>query len=184
MSCITEILKLKGDKEVLLPLDSDGKPWVAVEGGGKYKDYEYLIVLNQSGHRCGYVAIPSGHKYDLTPLEEREFMGRKREHYDYDSLDINCHGGLTFMERNHSLKKLLSTPCNDFWIGFDCGHCWDHSDVEAFTKYFGEEEAKEKKTFFDAMNLQDFEETGSVKTYQYVEAQCQSIIDQLIEKAA
>lgn len=38
MGCITEILKLKGDQEVLLPLGEDGKPWIAVEGGSKYKN--------------------------------------------------------------------------------------------------------------------------------------------------
>lgn len=178
MSCITEILKLKGNQEVLLPLNKKGKPWVAVEGGGTYKDYEYLIILNHNGHRCGYVAIPSHHPFSQTKSEMRQFAGGEYEHYDYDSLDLEAHGGLTFMAPDHSLKDLLSTPCTDLWIGFDCGHYFDSCDVEAFKKYYGEEEAKERESFFDCMD------GGSVKDFPYVERECHSLIDQLIQKAA
>lgn len=171
MSCITEILKLKGDKEFLLAFDVDSTPWIAVEGGGIYKDHEYLIVLNKFGHRCGYVAIPSNHKFDSPS-------------WNYDSLDIECHGGLTFMARHHDLKDLLTIPCNDLWVGFDCGHCFDNSDVKAFTKYFGEKEAKEKQSFFNTMNISNRDEKAEVRTYEYTESECHSIIDQLIEKAA
>ena len=174
MSCITEILKLKGDKDVLMP---EGN-WIAVEGGGTYKDCEYIIVLNTNGHRCGYVAIPSDHPYSKTPEEERSLMGgRPYKHYDYDSLNIECHGGLTFMSPKHGLKDLLNTPCNDMWIGFDCGHCWDRADTEAFRKYYGEEQYEAKQSFFNVMNSHD----TSVKGYHYVEKECQSIIDQLLD---
>lgn len=178
MSCITKLLEMMGDKDVLVP---DGK-WIAVEGGGLYKDHEYLIVLNTNGHRCGYVAIPPEHPYSNTPEEERSFFGGKKyKHYDYDSLNINCHGGLTFMSPTHGLKDLLDVPCNDIWIGFDCGHLGDSCDIKLFKKYFGEEEAKEKESFFNAM---DFGEISHVKDFGYVEEQCHYIIDQLIEQAA
>ncbi len=180
MSCITEILKLKGDQEVMLPLGEDGTPWVAVEGGGTYKGLEYLIVLNTTGHRCGYVAIPPDHKFSNTPLEIRkiefEKFKKEYEHYDYDNLNIECHGGLTFMAKDHGLKDLLSTPCNDFWIGFDCGHCWDKPDQNAFIKYYGEDEYKKRQSFFDVIGSHG----ESVKYYEYVEQECHSIIDQLL----
>ena len=181
MSCITEILKLKGDQEVLVP---DGK-WIAVEGGGTYKDHEYIIVLNKSGHRCGYVAIPPEHPYSQTPEQERTFMGgRPYKHWDYDSLDIDVHGGLTFMSPEHGLKDLLTVPCNDMWVGFDCGHHGDMCDVKMFKKYFGEEELKQKESFFSAMNHTDINLGQTIKEYGYVEEQCQHIIDQLIQVAA
>ena len=180
MSCITEILKLKGDKEVLLSLDEDGKPWIAVEGGGKYKDYEYLIVLNHQGHRCGYIAIKPEHPANNIKPVFDPFL--QKERFNYDALDIDCHGGLTFGGSNHGLKDLLSTSCTDNWIGFDCGHIGDLCDVEAFTKYFGEEERKKKQYFFDAMNY-DFG-IRSIKNFVYVETECKCIIDQLIEQAA
>lgn len=169
---------MKGKQEVLVP---EGN-WIAVEGGGMYRDYEYLIVLNTNGHRCGYVAIPSSHPYSNTPEEERSFMsGNTYKHYDYDSLNISCHGGLTFMSPDHGLKDLLPVPCNDIWIGFDCGHCWDSCDVEAMGKYFGQEMVEEKKSFISAMN--SYREQ-TVKSFNYTEKECHSIIDQLIEAAA
>ena len=180
MSCITEILKLKGDKEVLVP---DGK-WIAVEGGGTYKDHEYLIVLNTSGHRCGYIAIPSDHPYSQTPEETRELCCRPYQHYDYDSLNIDVHGGLTFMSPDHGLKDLLPIPCTDMWIGFDCGHYLDKCDVKMFRKYFGEEEVEKKQSFFNAINHDDIETGQTVKDFNYVEQQCHNVIDQLIQVAA
>lgn len=176
MSCITEILKLKGEKEVLIP---EGN-WIAVEGGGTYKEHEYIIVLNTNGHRCGYVAIPPEHKYSETPMEMRSFLGsRERPHWDYNSLEIDCHGGLTFMSTDHGLKDLLTVPCNDMWIGFDCGHCYDRTDTESFKKYYGEEEYEKKQSFFNAMNSPD----TTVRNFYYVEQECHSIIDQLIQAA-
>lgn len=152
MSCITEILKLKGDKEVLVPPGN----WIAVEGGGTYKDHEYLIVLTYMGHRCGYVAL----KHDK----------------EDENIDISCHGGITFRDKEHDLKDLLSVPCNDIWIGFDCVHWNDFADAEAHKKYFGEEFHNANATWFGApSHLQ------TTKGFNYVENECHSIIDQLIE---
>ena len=175
MSCITEILKLKGNKEVLLDLDKDGKPWIAVEGGGTYKDYEYLIVLNHMGHRCGYVAIPPGHKANNVGQRQNTFT--KDYELDYFNLNIECHGGLTFGSNKHGLKRLLSTPCTDHWIGFDCGHLYDKSDLEALEKYYGEGYAENRKKyehkFFDDVN-------SEIRSYRYAENECKKIIEQLI----
>jgi hypothetical protein len=182
MSCITEILKFKSTQDVLVP---EGN-WVAVEGGGTYRDYEYLIILNTLGHRCGYVALPPEHKYSKTPSEERKSRVSDKiyKHWDYDSLDIECHGGLTFMSPKNALKNLLDIPCDDIWIGFDCGHFNDKCDTEAFRKYFGEEEFNKKESFFKCMNHADIDIGRTVKKYEYVEMECQSIIDQLIQVAA
>jgi hypothetical protein len=180
VSCITEILKLKGEQEVFVPADK----WIAVEGGGTYKDHEYIIVLNTNGHRCGYVAIPTDHPYSQIPEEQRSFLGSKpSSHWDYDSLDIDVHGGLTFMSPNHGLKDLLPMPCTDMWIGFDCGHYQDKCDIVMFRKYFGEEQCKQKESFFNAMNHDDMGIWQTVKDFSYVEKQCYHIIDQLIQVA-
>lgn len=172
MSCITEILKLKGDREVFIPLNKDEEPWIAVEGGGIYKDYEYLIVLNHHAHRCGYVAIPPEHKANKVGSKENPYYDGLIE-LDYNKLDIDCHGGLTFGGNNHDLKLLLKNVCADNWIGFDCGHAFDGCDVEAFTKYFGKEKTKDKEVFFNMCS-------GAIKDFDYVEKECKSIIDQLI----
>ncbi len=173
MSCISEILKLKGDRDVLLPLREDGKPWIAVEGGGTYKDYEYLIVLNHNGHRCGYVAIPPLHPANEIGTRNNSYTDK--DELDYMELNISCHGGLTFGSNSHGLKKLLTNECQDYWIGFDCGHVNDACDTEAYKKYYGEEKFKKQETFFNCYN------DGSIKTFKYAENECKSIIDQLLE---
>lgn len=162
MSCITELLKMK-DKPLL---NKKGSPLLFIEGGGIYKDHEYLITFTNMGHRCGYVALHSDSKYNS--IEED----------DYDKLDISVHGGITFISNNHGLKSMLKTPCTDMWIGFDCGHAWDLKDKETFLKYFGENH--KNLNFIDSMN-----EISSLRDYKlrdfiYTENECKSIIDQLI----
>ena len=55
-------------------------------------------------------------------------------------------------------------------------------DVDAHERYFGKEETKEKESFFRAMN--HGYEGQTVKVYNYVRQECESIIDQLIQVAA
>lgn len=176
MSCITEILKLKGDQDAFVP---EGN-WIAVEGGGVYKDHEYLIVLNTMGHRCGYVALKPDHPYSQTPSEDRNIAKHKYKHYAYDSLEIECHGGLTFMDPEHGLKQLLKVPCNDMWIGFDCGHYGDLPDKEAYLKYYGEDAYEVHKSFLERHSHYDVQ---TIKGFHYVEKECHSIIDQLLKAA-
>lgn len=184
MSCITEILKLKGDKDALLPIGKDNKPWIAVEGGGTYKNLEYLIVLTPMGHRCGYVAVPPGHKLDFVKSEKKKmpFSDREYTSYEYDAYGIECHGGITFCKRDHDLKDLLTTSCNDLWLGFDCGHAYDGKDYDALEKHFGKD--CDMLKFYDEHPQFKDKEWETVKTFDYVENECKSIIDQLIEKAA
>ena len=173
MSCITEILKLKGDKEVLLPVGENGHPWIAVEGGGMYREYEYLIVLNKSGHRCGYVAIPPDHP--ANNVGDRTNTYNKDTELDYCALDIDCHGGLTFGGKHHGMKDLLTTKCEDNWIGFDCGHYYDEHDFECVKKYYGQD------SYEVIMKYRITCGDRTVRRYGYVEKECKSIIDQLID---
>jgi len=154
MSCITQLLKLKGDKE-FLPINN----LVVIEGGGLYKDYEYLITFVSHGHRCGYVAIP--------------------EDIDINVDDISCHGDITFEDREHSAKALLPLPCNDLWIGFDAAHWNDVGCAKTIRKYFPH---NKKIDFFEdsMMALSQFDNVTH-KTYEYMENECKSIIDQIIE---
>jgi hypothetical protein len=176
MSCITEILKLKGDKPFYPVIDAvDGKPWVVIEGGGTYKEHEYLIVLNQMGQRCGYVAL-----HPLHPANKVGGCPDEFGEFGYDRLDISCHNGLTFGGKQHHLKDLLSTPCDDSWIGFDCGHYGDACDFEALNKYYGKDERSTSRQ----ENLELLSEHGTIKSFEFAGTECQSIIDQLVEQAA
>jgi len=146
---------MKGDKE-FLPV-SEG---VVIENGGIYKGYEYIVSFVRD-HRCGYVAI------NETDVEK---LNVDFENCSYP--DLNCHGGVTFYDRDNGLKDLLDIPCNDMWIGFDAIHAGDNHDHESSEKY-----GIEVSDFCRDHAWTD----GEIRTYEYMENECKSIIDQLVE---
>ena len=80
---------------------------------GVYKGYEFCIIHNGRGYRCGYFKVTPGHPY----------YGK-----DYSDLyeEVDVHGGLTFADKDY--------PCgrdNDdgWWLGFDCAHSLDAVDT-------------------------------------------------------
>lgn len=163
MSCITEILKIKGDREYIL----NGE--IAIEGGGNYKDYEYLITFTDRGHRCGYVAISETH-----PLYK--FHDPK---YNYP--DLKVHGGVTYFYESRFEDLLGGHKCTDKWIGFDAGHCYDLEDMETAKKYFGETRwVKFRKENPAIIYMNNSEH----RSFEYMQQQCKNLIDQLIDKAA
>lgn len=170
MSCISEILKLKGDAEFLKIPDSRLVYDVVVEGGGVYRHYEYLITFTNMGHRCGYVAINPDHPvYGADEVRQ-------------DSFELEVHGGITF-QGNHHLKDIfLKTPCLDEWLGFDAAHWYDFPCIETVEKYWGKSKKTEmQKEVHSSDSSFDFTgEERSHKTYQYMEQQCKNLIDQLI----
>lgn len=160
MSCISELLNRK--EEINLSLLKNISRLV-IEGGGTYRDYEYLITFTNLGYRCGYVAVPNANP---------AIINLKNEEIAIDILDkmIECHGGVTFFSNKHSLKEELNSTCLDFWIGFDCGHFGDSKDIINMYKYFKNNVINDRIDFPEEI----------IKTYEYVEDECKSIIDQLI----
>jgi hypothetical protein len=192
MSCIPKILELKGNKEFLNVIDPENRldradHGLTVEGGGEYRGFHYLITFTGCAHRCGYVAIPPDHvlsnkNIDLVSTSAPE---------PYD--DLSVHGGITFHETGtHILERLMKGKlhCEDVWIGFDAAHAYDAKDWVFHEKYYGKE-------CMDALSScsQSFEKVFSefsrprpkIRTYDYMESECKSLIDQIItgmEKAA
>jgi hypothetical protein len=119
MSCITEILKIKGSRPIL---KTEGH---VIECGGIYKNYEWLVTMTSMAHRCGYVAIPSDH-----PLAGQDLMSEVTaeayEHFHYP------HGGVTFQKPGTHLVKAIvgDFVCDDIWIGFDAAHAGDKKDYD------------------------------------------------------
>jgi len=161
MSCISEVLKLKGDKEYLMI-----NPHVVAEDGGIYKDYEYLITFNDMGFRCGYVAIKQDHKL-------------YNDHYD--NMDLNVHGGVTFSNKSdHVLDPdLIKTSCADKWVGFDAGHAYDGHDLELSKKYFNINDVPNKYGYIFGPNSMSTNQ--EVRTKEYMIEQCKELIDQLVD---
>lgn len=158
MSCITELLKMKKDNDFLRVEEG-----LIIEGGGEYKGYEYIITFIDKGHRCGYVAIDKTHPC----------YGKNLDKYDDE---FKVHGGITFHNKDIHAKKLLQHPCDDEWLGFDAMHVGDCPDVKCIEKYFSN-----SKWINIYEEIEDtYEEVDTIKTYEYMEAECKSLIDQLL----
>lgn len=71
-----------------------------------------LIVRSPLGALCGYVGVPEGHPC----------YGK-----DWDDLDVNVHGGLTYSDACQPGDHVPGEKESDnmWWLGFDCAHAWD-----------------------------------------------------------
>ena len=126
-----------------------------------YKGYKCLIKrLKDTGHLNGYVGLSAEH----------ELHG-----VNYNNLNIECHGGLTFSdfweEENDGL----------WYIGFDCGHAWDMQpllyvnlkQIVHSYKLDGVEHTYESEPNYDIIDGTTY------KDIEYVRNECKAIVDQL-----
>lgn len=127
-----------------------------------YKGFPCVVLFMPHGYRCGYVGLPKSNKYH-------------GKHYNF--IPVNCHGGLTYSNRTlcHCEEKDL------WWIGFDCGHCFDGYDIEHIEKYYSNnveimEQLKYMRKHFEEMN-----KSSVVCDLEYVKSECRKIVDQLTE---
>lgn len=107
-------------------------------------DMDCLIVENGMGFLCGYVAVTEGH-----PAFQK----------DYNDVDVNVHGGLTYADFCQENGKICHVPLPGrphkvWWLGFDCAHGWDIPRLG-----------------------------GTLKDETYVKAECESLAKQLKEMA-
>ena len=82
---------------------------------GKYLGYKWMVARMEIGHLCGYVRLWEGH-----PLE----ILWKTQEYPYNSIDVDCHGGLTFSEKL-TKKDIIAGFTPGYWIGWDYAHVGD-----------------------------------------------------------
>lgn len=133
----------------------------AVEKTFEYKGFPCAVLMQPLCFRTGYVGIPKGH----------QAYGK-----DYNFLDIDCHGGLTYSDFNLHGHDRADT----WWIGFDTGHFGDGYDFATAEALFqGNEEVlryvAQTKEFFENYPLPPM-------TLEYCELQCRNIVDQLLEE--
>lgn len=76
-------------------------------------DYRCAILRNRMGALCGYVRVPEDHKlFGKDYTEEIDFLLQPKSYGDRIDCIIDCHGGLTYSNR-------------EGWFGFDCSHVGD-----------------------------------------------------------
>lgn len=127
------------------------RKFAVVEKRFEYKKHECICIFSCRGFRCGYVSVD----------EDIDYMERTEE----------CHGGLTFSGR--LLYDYGQTK--EYYIGFDCGHCYDGLDFDLAFEYglITEEEAEGRKEDWR------YCESYPVCDLQYVENQCKRLVDQI-----
>lgn len=128
----------------------------------EYKGFPCVVLFMPMGYRCGYVGIPI----------ESKFYGKS-----YDDIPVECHCGLTYASK----KLHLQNDTSVWWIGFDCGHCCDGYDVQKIKELYSDDENIMKQV----ERMPDFFKIFSgnpVRTLEYCEEQCKSIVEQLMEE--
>ena len=114
------------------------KQWTTAAG------YQAEVVATPMGHRCGYVTVPEGH-----PCAGK----------DYDELDVDVHGGLTYADGHQ--------------FGFDCAHSYDAKDPALMSD--------EHRKIYE--RWPSFDLGGTVKTLEFCVAECEKLAAQLKELA-
>jgi hypothetical protein len=125
--------------------------------------YRAVVLMLDTGHRCGYVEIPHPH-----PCYEKE----------YSDINVNVHNGLTFSA--YSSEMPYAVP-EGFWVlGFDCIHSGDAIDLEAYDRYsnmgYLSKTQEDISYVFNAIFTND-----TVRTLDFVVAECESLATQLKE---
>lgn len=105
---------------------------------GEYKGFNYYV-LNLGIHPCAYV--------DVTET--------KLKNVEYDRIDIECHGGLTYSDH-----KLLTVDKEGWFIGWDYAHAGDYAGYD--------------------INFPFITSPGRKWTTQEIVDECKEVIDQLV----
>lgn len=117
---------------------------------GEHLGFEWEVVQNGLGYRCGYVRVTPGHPW----------FGK-----GYDDINADVHGGLTFC--GHGKACPTHGPEAEWWIGFDCAHAGDAQDPELTWAKYGESVYQMPSYRGD-----------KIRTQEYVEAECRSLCEQ------
>jgi hypothetical protein len=164
-----------------------------IESDFMYKGYRCVTTFMDNGYRCGYVGLEKTHplygkdmsdaiKVKFADIFDQSFGKRSPilmlkfmaiEPDEPISLDFyfDVHGGITYADGNgnHPVESDL------WWLGFDCGHAGDARDIETLKILWPDTERTQY-----LMNDLTFED-DVVRTKEYVQEECKSLVDQIIE---
>lgn len=122
------------------------KDWITKAG------LRAAVYAQKAGHRCGYVAVPAGHKYYLQA---------------YDDVNVDVHGGLTYAGGSDGYPVDAGDV---WWFGYDCMHLGDRRDVSIMDD--------DHKKYYDERGWDHLD--GTVKTLEYCISECESLAEQLM----
>lgn len=163
-----------------------------IESDFIYKGYRCVTTFMDTGYRCGYVGLEKTHplyskgmhsltKATFADIEDQPFGKRspllmfnlmsKRDDLVPLGFYFDVHGGITYADGNgkHPVESDL------WWLGFDCGHAGDASDIETLKMIWPDTERTQY-----LMNDLTFED-DVVRTKEYVQEECKNLVDQIID---
>lgn len=168
-----------------------------VESDFIYKGYRCAVIFGDMGFRCGYVGVEAdnplyGKDYsdyldinkselDGEPIGKRGIIPILGAAFDDDErvkLDMyfDVHGGLTYAGDRVDYPVESN---NLWWLGFDCGHYNDGNDWDLVEKYWGDNPQMQYRLKIER-DL-GFGWDNEIRTKEYVENECKSLVDQIIE---
>jgi hypothetical protein len=128
---------------------------------GEHRGFEWEIVHNGRGNRCGYIRVMPDH-----PWFEK----------DYNDVNVDVHGGITFAAFGKECPTHGAVA--EWWVGFDCAHAGDAQDFSLpWTRYSDDEQAKERERQMDRGYIVAMRR-DVVRDTDYVRAECLRLADQ------
>lgn len=128
----------------------------------EYKGFPCVVLFMPGGYRCGYVGISKGNPWYKS----------KR-----DTEKISCHGGITYQDSCLHGQEYE----NVWWIGFDCGHCFDGADAEKAKELYKDDKNVLKQIeIMDQIGWFEILKEFPVRSLEYCEGQCKGIVDQIL----
>lgn len=129
---------------------------------GSHLGFDWYVAHNDLGYRVGYVKLSRGHPWWMMPC-------------DYLNEFVSVHGGLTYAEKGP--PRHVPDFGYQWWIGFDCGHCWDAPDRELIRpELLSQWEFLFLETGINTFDL--LSSGGTIKDLDYVIAECVGLCEQ------
>lgn len=153
-----------------------------------HNGYEYVIFEWERGIMRGingYVKIPDNHPQllKLKKLRWSKWGDRPRSYrYDYEAVDVNVHGGLTFGEKitKKNIKNWFQPFTIGWWVGWDYMHAGDEMYITK--ERAAEKDDKVQNVYADIMAIHNrFPGLPKDKVWKMeeVEEHCKGVIKQL-----
>lgn len=146
---------------------------------GEHVGFEWQTVHNNNQHRCGYIKVLPGH-----PWFGKGYSCDCDDHYS--NPDAACkrlesaevHGGITFAAHGKACPTHGEEA--EWWVGFDCAHSGDAADPSLpSSRRLHNDALGIAREISDAMDgIGGSREWQTIRTTDYVEAQCRSLCEQ------
>lgn len=139
-----------------------------IESEFMHKNLKCKVLFQPLGFRCGYVGLPKTHR--LYKVEYSDSITINNEDKRLDDI-LEVHGGITYSG--------FMFGDEDWYFGFDCGHCFDDKDIDKAFEY----ELIDLRTYKCQKHIEKMFPIKEVvmRSLEYCIGQCKNLAEQLIQ---